>query len=110
MNFVDLPFDITHFVISMCDLKEILLLRLVSSQLSILTIKILKAILNTLTRFNTQDLTLKQLIFLYKVESTKSSIFAGGFCSFVISDENTCHTTLSQVYVFGDNRIGQLAN
>lgn len=109
MDFNNLPVDVKEYIFSICGLKVILIIGRISKPLRDLAIKIIKRTLNSVTKFNTEDLTIKELLFLCKIETTKSNIIAGYDSSFIITDEETCYTTLSQAYGFGNNIWGQLA-
>lgn len=100
--------DIAIFILINVDLKTLLIMRRLSKKFcQILTLR-LRNLLWQLTRFDTDIMSEPQLFYLAKTQLIKNNVCAGNNSSFIITDDATDPSTLSQVYAFGDNKYGKL--
>lgn len=106
---ITLPHELIMTILAFIDYKSSLRIRYVCKLFSALPIDLLlKLSISKLTRFDINEFTIPELIHLAKVCECRSHISAGYNRSFIISDCNTSWTTLSQVYSFGQGRLGVL--
>lgn len=106
MNIFDLiPLDILKYIISYLDNKSLLLIYAISSKFAEFSRLNLRTLLcknlKIMTRFNLTDWSTKRLVNLIKFPLKYNNISAGERHSLVLTFDR-------QVYVFGDNKFGQL--